>query len=115
LNVQEFLISLANWVGGTINEANEVKPNELWRNVGLVFIMAYERINSIQFQRHANNSPFIDPYALSSVLPHELVKTTTSDFFRINTVIGCNIATFLGRLIRSQTSIRHLFRRNNMN
>jgi hypothetical protein len=29
LNVQEFLVGLASWVEGIINEADEVKQNEL--------------------------------------------------------------------------------------
>jgi hypothetical protein len=46
-NVQEFFIGLASWVEGTINEIDEVKQNKLQCDVGLVFVVAYERINSI--------------------------------------------------------------------
>jgi hypothetical protein len=48
-NVQELFVDLTSWVEGIINEVNEVKQNELWRDVGLVFIMAYERIDTIRF------------------------------------------------------------------
>ncbi len=65
-----------------INEVDEVKQNELQHDVGLVFIVACEHIDSIRFQCDANNNPFVDPYVLPSVLSHELVKTTTSDFLR---------------------------------
>ncbi len=80
LNVQEFLVGLVSWVEKIINEADEVKQNELWCDVGLVFILAYECINTIQFQRDANNNLFVDPYALLLVLPHKLVKMTTFNF-----------------------------------
>jgi hypothetical protein len=52
-NVQEFFVSLASWVEGIVNKVNEVKQIKLWHNVGLVFIMAYECINSIRFQHDA--------------------------------------------------------------
>jgi hypothetical protein len=71
-NVQEFLVGLISWVEGIIKEADEIKQNELWCDVELIFIVACERINSIQFQRDANNNPFINPYALSLILLHEL-------------------------------------------
>jgi hypothetical protein len=48
-------------VEGIIIKAGEVKQNELWCNVGFVFIVAYEHINSIQFQRNANNNSFVNP------------------------------------------------------
>jgi hypothetical protein len=51
-------------------------------DAGLVFVMACERINLIQFQGDWNNNPFVDPYALLLVRPHELVKTMTSNFLR---------------------------------
>jgi hypothetical protein len=46
-NVQEFLVGIMSWVEGIINEVDEVKQNELWHDVGLVFIVACEGINSI--------------------------------------------------------------------
>jgi hypothetical protein len=49
-NVQEFFVSLVSWLEGIINEADEVKQNELRCDAGLVFVMACERINLIQFQ-----------------------------------------------------------------
>jgi hypothetical protein len=82
LNVQEFLVSLVSWVEGIINEVEEVKHNELRCDVGLIFVVACERIDSIRFQHDAHNNSFVDPYTLLSVLPRELVKTSTSDFFR---------------------------------
>jgi len=36
-NVQEFLVSLARWVEGIINEADEVKQNKLQHDVGTCF------------------------------------------------------------------------------
>jgi hypothetical protein len=47
LNVQEFLTNLASWVEGIINKVDEVKQNELQCDVGLVFVVTYERIDSI--------------------------------------------------------------------
>jgi len=41
-NVQEFLANLASWVEG-------IKQNELYYNVGLVFVVACECIDSIRF------------------------------------------------------------------
>jgi len=48
-NVQEFITGLASWVEGIINEVDEVKQNELQNDVKLVFVVAYERIDSIRF------------------------------------------------------------------
>jgi len=69
-------------VEGIINKANDVKQNELWCDVGLVFIVDCECIDSIRFQRDANNNLFINLYALPPILPHELVKTMASNFLR---------------------------------
>jgi hypothetical protein len=46
-NVQEFITDLATWVEGIINEVDEVKQNELQCDVKLIFVMAYEHIDSI--------------------------------------------------------------------
>jgi hypothetical protein len=48
-NVQEFLIGLTSWVEGIINKVDDVKQNELQCDVGLIFVVTYERINSIRF------------------------------------------------------------------
>jgi len=48
-NVQEFITSLVSWVEGIINEVDEVKQNKLQCDVRLVFVVAYECINSIRF------------------------------------------------------------------
>ncbi len=80
LNVQEFLVDLASWVEGIINEIDEVKHNELQYDVGFVFVVACVHIDSIQFQRDGNNNPFVNLYVLPLVLPHELLNMMTSNF-----------------------------------
>jgi hypothetical protein len=46
-NVQAIFVSLTSWVEGIINEVDEVKQNKLQHDVGLVFIVVCEHIDSI--------------------------------------------------------------------
>jgi hypothetical protein len=55
-NVLEFLVGIVSWVEGIINEADEVKQNELWGNVGLVFawlVKASTQSNSSTMQQQS--------------------------------------------------------------
>jgi len=57
-----------------IEEADDVDQNNLHRNIGLVYVMACDRINSICVHRDHDNNLFADRTSLPPVLPHELIK-----------------------------------------
>ncbi len=88
LNVQKFLVDLASWVEGIINEIDEVKQNELQCDVGFDFVVACVHIDSIQFQHDGNNNMFVNMYVLLLVLPHELLNMMT---FNLMHQHGCQL------------------------
>ncbi len=81
-SVQEFLSSLATWMDALIEEANDVDQNNLRRYIGLVYVTACDRIDSICVHRNRNNNLFVDPTSLPLVLPHEVVKFITAQYIR---------------------------------
>ncbi len=65
-----------------IEEADDVDQKNLHRNIGLVYVMACDRIDSICVHRDHNNNPFIDPTSLPPILPHELMKFVAPWYIR---------------------------------
>lgn len=80
--VEEFVLGQASWVEDTLNRASEKDRRDLLVDVGLVFVVACEKIAEICVQRDSANGP-ITSDCLPPVLPHELVKTTAADFIRM--------------------------------
>lgn len=81
-NVQEFLSGLAIWMDALIEEVDGANQNNLRRDISLVYVTAYDRINSICVHRGHNNNSFTDPTSLPLVLPHELIKFTATQYIR---------------------------------
>ncbi len=81
-NVQEFLSGLAIWMDALIEKVDDVDQNNLRLDIGLVYVTACDRINSICVHRGHNYNLFTDPTSLSPVLPHELVKFTAAQYIR---------------------------------
>jgi hypothetical protein len=63
-----------------IEEVDDVNHNNLRRNIGLIYVTACDRIDSICVHRDHNNNSFADPTSLPLVLPHELVKFIVAQY-----------------------------------
>jgi hypothetical protein len=81
-SVHEFLCGLASWIDTLIDEAIDVDRNNLFKDIGQVYVTACNRIDSICVHRNHNNDPFDDPTALPPVLPHEIVKLSAFQFLQ---------------------------------
>jgi hypothetical protein len=81
-NVQEFLNDLTTWMDALIEEVDVDDQNNLRRDIGLVYVTAYDRIDSICVHRDHNNNPFANPTSLLVVLLHELIKFTAVQYIR---------------------------------
>jgi hypothetical protein len=79
--VHEFLASLAAFVESTIEEVNESERTQLLLDVGLVFVVACNRISDIAVNRGAVNERSPEQ-SLTPVLPHDLVKISAAEFLR---------------------------------
>jgi hypothetical protein len=80
--IREYLVGLASWVGGIIEEADASVQEQLLNDVGSMFITACDRISKICVLRLEDNQPFIDKHALPPFLPNELVKARPGDVLR---------------------------------
>jgi hypothetical protein len=83
LNIREYLCGLARWVEGIINENDAPQQQQLLRDIGSVFAVACDRINSICVLRNRDNSPYVDELSLPPVLPKDLVEPRPRDFLRM--------------------------------
>ncbi len=50
------------------------------RDIGLIYVTASDRINSICVHHDHNNNSFVDPTSLPPVLSHELVKFAAAQY-----------------------------------
>jgi branched-subunit amino acid transport protein len=81
-SVHEFLSGLASWIDTLIDEASDADRNNMFNDIGRVYVTACNRIDSICVHRNDNNDRFDDPTLLPPVLPHEVVKLSASQFLR---------------------------------
>jgi hypothetical protein len=65
-----------------IEKTDDINQNNFHQDIGLIYVMAYDWIDSICVHWDHNNNPFVDPTSLPLVLPHELVKFIVTQYIR---------------------------------
>ncbi len=110
-SIQEFLSGLATWMDALIEEVDDVDQNNLHQDIGLIYVTACDRIDSICVHCDHNNNLFANPISLLPILLHELVKLLSPNIFArfVNMHFVWSIVIQLLKSILSLTSTRLSF------
>jgi hypothetical protein len=65
-----------------IEEVNDVHQNNLRWDIGFIYVMACDQIDSIYVHYDHNNNLFANPTSLPPVLSHELIRFIVAQYIR---------------------------------